>query len=260
MLPITKPVKKVPTHGPGTTAWYRGKEAKILAIENGKAKIFCDGKVLLVNYTSLDDASFKTLHEAYRNGSHKVLYTGTKSINESLNEEQVFNAYRTFEDTLKLAKSNLPVDIFKLFAKEYFIANNDYILDKIVEETLKVVDASPINDLVKMAKTYNNGNYSDRINKFIYNTNNLRSLQTGVPFNQRYFDKCLNLLMAFGTSPFKALDEITANSIMFVPRKNQLGFYDLSTDCIEAIGFVVSKQSNWNVVKQTPNSIVLQCK
>ena len=63
MLPTTKPNKKVPTHGPGTTAWYRGKEAKILAIENGKAKIFCDGRVLLVNYTSLDDASFKTLHE-----------------------------------------------------------------------------------------------------------------------------------------------------------------------------------------------------
>ena len=60
MLPTTKPDKKVPTHGPGTTAWYRGKEAKILAIENGKAKIFCDGRVLLVNYTSLDDASFKT--------------------------------------------------------------------------------------------------------------------------------------------------------------------------------------------------------
>ena len=59
MLPITKPDKKVPTHGPGTTAWYRGKEAKILAIENGKAKIFCNGRVLLVNYTSLDDASFK---------------------------------------------------------------------------------------------------------------------------------------------------------------------------------------------------------
>ena len=66
MLPTTKPDKKVPTHGPGTTAWYRGKEAKILAIENGKAKIFCDGRVLLVNYTSLDDASFKTLHEAVK--------------------------------------------------------------------------------------------------------------------------------------------------------------------------------------------------
>lgn len=86
MLPTTKPDKKVPTHGPGTTAWYRGKEAKILAIENGKAKIFCDGRVLLVNYTSLDDASFKTLHEAYRVvdcDSHKALYTGTKDECES---------------------------------------------------------------------------------------------------------------------------------------------------------------------------------
>lgn len=86
MLPTTKPDKKVPTHGPGTTAWYRGKEAKILAIENGKAKIFCDGRVLLVNYTSLDDASFKTLHETYRVvdcDSHKALYTGTKEEYES---------------------------------------------------------------------------------------------------------------------------------------------------------------------------------
>lgn len=86
MLPITKPDKKAPTHGPGTTAWYRGKEAKILAIKNGKAKIFCDGRVLLVNYTSLDDASFKTLHGAYRVvdcDSNKALYTGTKDECES---------------------------------------------------------------------------------------------------------------------------------------------------------------------------------
>ena len=73
MAPITKPDKKVPTHGPGTTAWYRGKEAKILAIKNGKAKIFCDGQVLLVNYTSLDDASFKTLHEDVDTGMALVL-------------------------------------------------------------------------------------------------------------------------------------------------------------------------------------------
>ena len=86
MLPITKPDKKVPTHGPGTTAWYRGKEAKILAIENGKAKIFCDGRVLLVNYTSLDDASFKTLHEAY----HCVPATGKVNESEAQDKYQEF--------------------------------------------------------------------------------------------------------------------------------------------------------------------------
>lgn len=249
MVSITKPDKKVLTHGPGTTAWYHGKEAKILAIENGKAKIFCDGRVLLVNYTSLDDASFKTLHEAI---------SIPKVFQRPL--ELAFNTYSRFQDTLKLAKSNLPADIFKLFAKEYFIANHRAILDEIVEETLKVVDASPINDLVKMAKSFNNASYDARINKFIYNTNNLRSLQTGVPFNQSYFVECVKLLMAFGTSPSKVLDEIIDDSILFLPEKKQLGFLDMSTDGIKAIEFVVSKQSNWNVVKCTSNRIVLQYK
>ena len=36
----TKPDKKVPTHGPGTSAFYRGKACKVLSIANGKAKIF----------------------------------------------------------------------------------------------------------------------------------------------------------------------------------------------------------------------------
>lgn len=75
------PDKKVPTHGPGATAYYRGKQCKILSIKNGKAKIFCDDKVLLVNYTSLDDAMYGTMHEAYRvvdNKTHKALFTGTK--------------------------------------------------------------------------------------------------------------------------------------------------------------------------------------
>lgn len=56
-----KPDKKVPTHGPGTIAYYRGKQCKILSIKNGKAKIFCDGAVLIVNYTSLDDAMYGTM-------------------------------------------------------------------------------------------------------------------------------------------------------------------------------------------------------
>ena len=103
MLPTTKPDKKIPTHGPGTTAWYRGKEAKILAIENGKAKIFCDGRVLLVNYTSLDDASFKTLHEAYELPS-------SIALNEALQDcPSLFDIYkmdksvfdRLFKATLK---------------------------------------------------------------------------------------------------------------------------------------------------------------
>lgn len=59
------PDKKVPTHGPGTTAYYRGKECKILSIKNGKAKIFCDGAILLVNYTSLDDVfAYKNFNES----------------------------------------------------------------------------------------------------------------------------------------------------------------------------------------------------
>lgn len=222
--------------GIGSTVSFNGKKCKVVSISNGVCKLVCDGEVMTASMGDLQPSN---------------------PINESADNESAFNAYIHFEDTLKLAKTNLPADIFKLFAKECFINGNAYILDKIVEETLKVVDASPVNDLVKMAKTYNNGNYSDRINKFIYNTNNLRSLQTGTPFNQRYFDKCMTILMKFGTNPSAALDEITADSMMFVPAKNQLEFFDLSTDCIDAIKFVVSKQSDWYVVKQTPTRIVI---
>lgn len=222
--------------GIGSTVSFNGKKCKVVSISNGVCKLVCDGEVMTANMGDLQPSN---------------------PINESADNESAFNAYIHFEDTLKLAKYNLPADIFKLFAKECFINGNAYLLDKIVEEILKVVDASPVNDLVKMAKTYNNGNYSDRINKFIYNTNNLRSLQTGTPFNQRYFDKCVNLLMKFGTNPSAALDEITADSMMFVPAKNQLEFFDLSTECIDTIKFVVSKQSDWKVVKQAPTRIVL---
>lgn len=235
----TKKINESDAFGIGSTAILNGEQCKVVSIANGECKVVCNGTVKKCNMSELKPVV---------------------PMNESADNESAYNAYIHFEDTLKLAKYNLPADIFKLFAKEYFIASNGYILDKIVEETLKVVDGSPIEELVKMAKTYNNGNYNDRINKFIYNTNNLRSLQTGAPFNQRYFDKCVNLLMAFGTNSSKALEEITADLMMFLPGKNQLEFFDLSPDCIEALKFVVSKQSNWNVVKQTPSRIVLQYK
>ena len=77
-----KPDKKVPTHGPGTIAYYRGKQCKILSIKNGKAKIFCDGAVLIVNYTSIDDAMYGTMKKlkesemAFGIGS-QVIYKNT---------------------------------------------------------------------------------------------------------------------------------------------------------------------------------------
>lgn len=77
----TKPDKKVPTHGPGTSAFYRGKACKVLSIANGKAKIFVDGRILIVNYTSLDDQMYGKMSEGFRvvnEKTHKSLFTGSQ--------------------------------------------------------------------------------------------------------------------------------------------------------------------------------------
>ena len=77
----TKPDKKVPTHGPGTSAFYRGKTCKVLSIANGKAKIFVDGRILIVNYTSLDDQMYGKMSEGFRvvnEKTHKSLFTGSQ--------------------------------------------------------------------------------------------------------------------------------------------------------------------------------------
>lgn len=77
----TKPDKKVPTHGPGTSAFYRGKSCKVLSIANGKAKIFVDGRILFVNYTSLDDQMYGKMSEGFRvvnEKTHKSLFTGSQ--------------------------------------------------------------------------------------------------------------------------------------------------------------------------------------
>ena len=77
----TKPDKKVPTHGPGTSAFYRGKVCKVLSIANGKAKIFVDGRILIVNYTSLDDQMYGKMSEGFRvvnEKTHKSLFTGSQ--------------------------------------------------------------------------------------------------------------------------------------------------------------------------------------
>lgn len=58
--PKTTPVKNMPTHGPGTYAFYRGSKCKILSIGGGKAKIMVNGQIKLVNYTSLDDEMYGT--------------------------------------------------------------------------------------------------------------------------------------------------------------------------------------------------------
>lgn len=502
MIPTTKPDKKVPTHGPGTTAWYRGKEAKILAIENGKAKIFCDGRVLLVNYTSLDDASFKTLHEAYRVvncDSHKALYTGTKDecesfisdecdedanveciklkeaimvssdgmnphytlqtalsyakgnvaamiatnpllygisvlqrkyvvvcnvlddegtenpaykkldkevrakyhkllsipgesgkkyevfgnkdntsfllyyedafttnwfvpaagkineseaqdkyqeffkkkladygvsspaelsakdkskffseikkewpdakvneaidtgmafgvgstvnyngknckvvsiangkcklvcggevlytvmdqlkpstpVNESLNEAYQ-SGIETFMETLQKAQA-LPKDIYNLFAKEYFLGAQLFLLNEIVDDTLTSVDNSQINQIPKLAKKFNKGQYSDQVKNFIYFTNKLNDCRTNnLVFDQSYWDSCLALLIALGRSPMEELNEVNADSILFMPFKNTVTFVDLSASCVEAINNVTSKLPNCKIGKKTATKI-----
>ena len=77
----TKPDKKVPTHGPGTSAYYRGKPCKVLSIANGKAKIFVDGRILIVNYTSIDDQMYGKMSEGFRvvnEKTHKSLFTGSQ--------------------------------------------------------------------------------------------------------------------------------------------------------------------------------------
>ena len=56
----TTPVKNMPTHGPGTYAFYKGSKCKILSIGGGKAKIMVNGQIKLVNYTSLDDEMYGT--------------------------------------------------------------------------------------------------------------------------------------------------------------------------------------------------------
>lgn len=58
--PKTTPVKNMPTHGPGTYAFYKGSKCKILSIGGGKAKIMVNGQIKLVNYTSLDDEMYGT--------------------------------------------------------------------------------------------------------------------------------------------------------------------------------------------------------
>lgn len=76
--PKTTPVKNMPTHGPGTYAFYKGSKCKILSIGEGKAKIMVNGQIKLVNYTSLDDEMYGT------------------GINLPINESEKQDAYQEF--------------------------------------------------------------------------------------------------------------------------------------------------------------------
>lgn len=59
-VPSTKAMRNVPTHGPGTSAFYKGSPCKILSIGGGKAKILVNGQVKQVLYTSIDDEMYGT--------------------------------------------------------------------------------------------------------------------------------------------------------------------------------------------------------
>lgn len=76
--PKTTPVKNMPTHGPGTYAFYQGSKCKILSIGGGKAKIMVNGQIKLVNYTSLDDEMYGT------------------GVNLPINESEKQDAYQEF--------------------------------------------------------------------------------------------------------------------------------------------------------------------
>lgn len=76
--PKTTPVKNMPTHGPGTYAFYKGSKCKILSIGGGKAKIMVNGQIKLVNYTSLDDEMYGT------------------GVNLPINESEKQDAYQEF--------------------------------------------------------------------------------------------------------------------------------------------------------------------
>ena len=285
MTPITKPDKKVPTHGPGTTAWYRGKEAKILAIKNGKAKIFCDGQVLLVNYTSLDDAAFKTSHEDVNTGmafgiGSTVSFNGKKckivSISNGvcklvcgsevmtanmkdlqplkpINEGLKNTAFTSFYGTLQKANNQLPTDIFEVFAKNYFLADRFSILNEMVDNVLTCVGNLPINQFAELSKKFLEGRIHDKIQKFIYLTNSLNYCRTDEPkFDQSFWNSCLALLVALGR---RGLNKVIADSFLILYNKKTVSFVDLPTSDIEAISNVVSKLPYCKISRKTDRRI-----
>lgn len=132
---ITKSPKNVPTHGPGTDAYYKGDKAKILSITNGKAKIlpYSTGNIIIVNYNSIEDDMYanQTLFSSIAPYQNMI----KESYYKSNNQTEYDIKCGIFWDSLNsIERKKLLVDINWKDNPNYFAKYNWDGLDSIFKD------------------------------------------------------------------------------------------------------------------------------